>query len=269
MSDQADPHAHRFRSAAAYYLKGRPAYSLLLIRRLVHLCGLNETHRVMDLGCGPGPLAVALAPFVGEVVGIDPEPAMLAAAAEHATASGVRVRFIEGSSNDLGPSLGRFRAATIGRAFHWMDRARTLERLDERIETGGAVAFLGDHHPEVPDNAWRGPLEELLGRYGADDETHPRHKAPGWSRNEAVLLESPFRHLERISVIERRLTPVGAFLDRAFSMSSTAPARLGAKADELARELTELMAPCATDGMVTEVVESGALIAWRSAPNEG
>jgi protein-L-isoaspartate O-methyltransferase len=60
---------HRFRAAAPYYLQGRPAYAPALIRRLVQVCALDRNCRVMDLGCGPGQLAHALAPFVGEVVG--------------------------------------------------------------------------------------------------------------------------------------------------------------------------------------------------------
>ena len=64
----------RFRSAAKYYLLGRPAYSSLLIRRVVELCALNTTHKILDLGSGPGQLAMAFAPFVREVTALDPEP---------------------------------------------------------------------------------------------------------------------------------------------------------------------------------------------------
>jgi chemotaxis signal transduction protein len=81
-----------------------------------------------------------------------------------------------------------------------------------------------------------------------------------------VLLDSPFPHLERISVIERRHTPLEFFVDRALSMSSVSQSQIGARADELAREVTEVMAPFAKDGLVVEVVESEALIARREAP---
>jgi ubiquinone/menaquinone biosynthesis C-methylase UbiE len=40
-------------------------------------CGIDATHRILDLGCGPGQLALAFAPLAGEVLGIDPEPEML------------------------------------------------------------------------------------------------------------------------------------------------------------------------------------------------
>ena len=42
---------------------------------------LRPGMRVLDLGCGPGSLAAPLARLAGEVVGLDPEPAMLVAAA--------------------------------------------------------------------------------------------------------------------------------------------------------------------------------------------
>jgi SAM-dependent methyltransferase len=67
----------RFRSASKYYLSGRPSYSSLLIRRVVELCALNSTHKILDLGSGPGQLAMAFAPLVREVTALDPEPEML------------------------------------------------------------------------------------------------------------------------------------------------------------------------------------------------
>ena len=77
----------RFRTAARHYLRGRPPYAAGLIRRLVQVSGLGPGTRVMDLGCGPGQLAVALVPFVGEVVALDPEPEMLRIAAQSAAAA--------------------------------------------------------------------------------------------------------------------------------------------------------------------------------------
>jgi SAM-dependent methyltransferase len=261
-SSDASP-LHRFHSAAPHYLAGRPAYSPWLIRRVALLSRLTVAHRVLDLGCGPGPLAVAFAPLVAEVVAIDPEPAMLRAGVEHAAEAGASVRFIRGSSEDLGPELGAFRLVSIGRAFHWMDRVRTLERLDERIERDGAVALFGDRHTNVPQNAWRESYQELLERYQADDAGRAERRSPEWPSHEAVLLDSPFKCLERIGVTERRRTPVELFVDRAFSLSSTAPGRLGPKAEELAQRIRELMAPHATEGRVTEVIETEALIARR------
>ncbi len=251
----------RFRSAAPHYLAGRPAYAPALIRRVAQLCGLDGTGRLLDLGCGPGQLAVAFAPFVADVLAVDPEPAMMATG--QSLAGSAAVTFRQGSSQDLDPSWGRFRAVTIGRAFHWMDRVETARRLDGMIEPGGALVLFQVDHLAVPDNAWREDYQALL-ESALGEGTRKRWRGPGWVRHEAVLLESPFAALERHGVIERRQIPGATLVDRALSMSSTTRARLGEAAVAALREkIAALVAAASVDGMVTEVVESVALIARR------
>jgi SAM-dependent methyltransferase len=250
----------RFRTAAAHYPAGRPGYAPRLIRRVVEFCKLGTADRVLDLGCGPGQLANAFAPFAGAVVGIDPEPEMLRLAALDVPAN---VRFLEGSSYGLGPHLGMFQLVTMGRSFHWMDRVDTLQRLEGMIEPGGAVALFGDKHPELPENAWRQAFQDLVGRYAADDlNRHQRHE-PGRASHIAVLLDSAFCELEEISVIERRELPAAALIERALSMSSTSQARIGDRVDALVAEIEALTAQLAPAGRLVEVVASTALIARR------
>lgn len=256
----------RYRTAARHYLTGRPAYAEALIRRVAQLCGLNADHRVLDLGCGPGQLALAFAPFVREVVGVDPEPEMLRVAREEAARAGRVIDFRQGSSRDLGPGLGAFRMAALGRSFHWMDREDTLRRLDGMIEPGGAVVLFADDHPAVPDNRWQPAFRALIDRYAEGDAAAAALKAPDWPRHETVLFDSPFAHLERVSFIERRGPPLGHFVDRALSLSIVSRERIGDRADDLAREVRGVMAAFARDGVVAEVVESEALIARREPP---
>jgi SAM-dependent methyltransferase len=255
----------RFQSAAQHYLAGRPPYAERLIALVAERCRLRRTDRVLDLGCGPGQLAIAFAPLVRAVVAIDPEPEMRRIAAESAASAGVTIEVVAGSSYELGPQLGRFRLVTIGRAFHWMDRVDTLRRLAEIVEPDGAVALFGDDHPRLPDNRWRRDFRALIDRYAEGDTVRAHIKSPDWVPHEAILLDSPFAALERLTVIERRRTPVDSLLDRALSMSSTSPERLGPHAEDFVRELRALLAGAAVDGLVTEVVESEALIACRAA----
>jgi ubiquinone/menaquinone biosynthesis C-methylase UbiE len=257
----------RFRTAAKYYLSGRSEYASLLIRRVVGLCALDRTQRILDLGCGPGQLAMAFAPFVREVTALDPEPEMLEIARRNASSGQLNIHFIQAGSGDLGPEFGRFQAVTIGRAFHWMDRAATLKVFDVMIEPEGAVVLFGDSHPEVPDNSWHTPYRQLVDRYAEGDSEQARRRSPEWLTHEAILLASLFNQMERISVLERRFTPIGRLTNRAFSFSSTAPQRLGAKANIFANEIRELMGTYALDGVVAEVVESTALIARRNSPS--
>jgi ubiquinone/menaquinone biosynthesis C-methylase UbiE len=67
-----------------------------LHRTLVALAGIRPGERVLDVGCGPGRLAimagVAVGP-TGEVCGIDPAPEMVELARRKATQAGAPVRF--------------------------------------------------------------------------------------------------------------------------------------------------------------------------------
>jgi len=75
MSDVLFP--GRFRDLADYYATGRPAYPTLLARRVANLVGLNGTQVVLDLGTGPGFLALDYHPFAARVIAVDPEAEML------------------------------------------------------------------------------------------------------------------------------------------------------------------------------------------------
>jgi SAM-dependent methyltransferase len=260
MTSQRLPRAFpRFGSTVPHYLAGRPNYAPSLIRMVKEHLRLSSRHRLLDLGCGPGWLGIAFAPFVGTVVAVDPEPTMLEAAHAAAAEAKVRIELVEGSSYDLGPHLGMFQVVTIGRAFHWMDRGDTLCRLDALIESNGALILFNDVHPEVPENVWYKRYTELIDGYSNIDARIP----PDRLRHEAVLLESTFNQLERIGVIERRVVPIERLVDRALSMSTSSPEQLGSLSDRLAKELLKQMTQFATDGTVVEVIESQALIARR------
>jgi SAM-dependent methyltransferase len=263
-----DPHVipfepRRFATAAPHYLQGRPAYAAGLFRRVADLVGLGPRHAVLDLGCGPGQLAAGFALFAGAVVAMDPEPEMLAIAASRVEGGLTNVTFARGSSYDLGDTvpLAPFRLVTIGRAFHWMDRADTLRRLDALVEADGAVALVSDDHPRVPRNAWLAEFNAIRRRYAGEDG--PAWRQPGWPSHEAMLLAGPFRRLERIGVIEQRRVPAERLVDRALSMSSSSRGRLGDRADAFAAEVAALANGVARDGLVDEVVETTALLAWR------
>src|SRR5579884_1476387 len=124
-----------FRGTAPYYARFRPQYPPELIARLAAAARLDGSSRVLDLGSGPGHVALAVAAHAGEVVAVDPEPEML----EHVR--GPNLRTVLGRAEDVDASWGRFDLVTAGRAFHWFDRALMFERLP--LVTS-QLALLGD-----------------------------------------------------------------------------------------------------------------------------
>jgi hypothetical protein len=168
-------------------------------------------------------------------------------------------------------SSGRNSAAsklvTIGRASHWMDRSATLGVLEALVEPGGGVALFGESYPDVPANGWRGAFQQAIDSYSTEDPARPKIRAS--ASNESIFLESSFDHLERISVIETRHTPIERFVDRALSFASTWHGRRGSREHDLAGEIRGIIAAHA-DGerRVREVLEGHTLIA-RSAREVG
>ncbi|WP_161569364.1 class I SAM-dependent methyltransferase [Halapricum salinum] len=106
---------------------------------------LDDTARVLDLGSGTGQIAVPMAQYVDCVVAMDPIEAMIEEGRRRAGNVPVtNVEWMCGSDADVEAKLGPIHLTTIGRAFHWMDQAETLERLRGVTENGGSVAILDD-----------------------------------------------------------------------------------------------------------------------------
>jgi SAM-dependent methyltransferase len=264
MTAAAPQPASRFRSAGPYYVRFRPRYPEVLIEALARRCGLDGSGRLLDLGCGPGFLAIALAPYVAEAVGMDPEPEMLSLAASEAKAASVRLTLVEGGSTDLGPHLGEFQLVTMGRSFHWMERDQTLAALDELVVPGGAVAVLGEHHLAA-DDGWRAIWEAISQKWtGKASGSRARRRNPDWVPHDAVLRRSAFREVQRLTVAFARDTDLEALIGRAYSMSTSTPAALGDKRESFEADLRQALAPFLHDGAIREEVEFEALLAKRS-----
>jgi ubiquinone/menaquinone biosynthesis C-methylase UbiE len=161
-----------------------------LIRRVSDRLGFDGSQTLLDLGTGPGQLALAFAPFVGAVTAIDPEPEMLRIAGEQARQAGARITLLEGSSYTLDERLGRFDLVSIGRAFHWTDRRATLQTLDRLVQSGGAVALFSTRHLDLPDNAWVEDFDALRDIHGERDSHRQLMRSAAWLSHEAILLES-------------------------------------------------------------------------------
>jgi ubiquinone/menaquinone biosynthesis C-methylase UbiE len=259
-----EPKATRdFQGTVAFYDRYRLDYPPRLLARVAALAGLKLGDPVLDLGTGTGMLAIAFAKAGMAVTALDPEPEMLAAATAKAKEAGVTADFRRGGAADLDPGLGPFKLAVMGRSFHWMDRAATLSMLDKIILPEGGVALFHDAHPPVEENGWFKILCSLQDKFGRAAASDAAERRGGHRRYEPYLFASAFTQLDGLSVTIRRPLSVEEIIGRAFSMSVTAPERLGGRADAFATALNQALRELSPDGTFTEVAELVALLARR------
>ena len=90
---------------AATYAKGRTGYSPQLIKYIVehHKATGGSTHRLLDVGCGPGTAVNVLAPSFDVATGADPGEAMIETARQLAgtTGSGAPVQFVVSTAEEI------------------------------------------------------------------------------------------------------------------------------------------------------------------------
>lgn len=134
-------------------------------RRLLAPLGGDE--RALDVGCGTGALAYALAPLVGEVVGIDASEELLGAAREHAPPG---CTFVVGDAEALPFPYGDFDLVGCLRVLHHVRRPELVVAEVARVTRPGGRILLADQLGDID------PMRSLeLDRFErARDPTHTR-----------------------------------------------------------------------------------------------
>lgn len=170
-----------YQGSAVYYAHGRPAYSRALVPTLAAELGLDGSGRLLDVGCGPGVLAITLADCFAEVVGLDPDAAMLAEGARRAIADGIsNVRWVQALAEDIPTlGLGQFRLVTFGQSFHWTNREQVAESVYDTLEPGGALVLVAHEHAGRPQPSGPGepPIPHEMIRALIDRYLGPRRRA--------------------------------------------------------------------------------------------
>ncbi|NUR90965.1 MAG: class I SAM-dependent methyltransferase [Nonomuraea sp.] len=251
-----------FGGAAPFYAKYRADHGDPAIDHLARTFGPDAV--VLDLGCGPGTVAIPLARRVREVLAVDPDEEMLAEG-RRLTEGVPGVRWLRGDSTGL-RELPPFDHVVMGRSFHWMDRPAVLADLDALLPPGGVVALVGPGR-ESAEEPWEPVMRRVRHRFGADDSLTKAlgtFQATGEHPHD-VLARSPFPDLES-TLYERHLAyDLDAVLGLQLSYSFTAPARLGDRLDAfVAAARAALLADNPSGRWETKVVTE-VLIARRSA----
>jgi SAM-dependent methyltransferase len=269
-----------FAGAAEYYEQGRLPYAPGLEDAIARSLALDGQGRLLDVGCGPGTVALRLAPRFQAVVGLDPDAGMLDRASRAAARLGLaNASWVCQRAEELPAGLGRFRAVTFAASFHWMDRPRVAAAVATMLDPGGAVvqvdapSYRPDElataggpgslpFPPPPDEA----LDQLRREYlGPDRRAGQGIRNTSPSGEDQVFRQAGFRPAETVTVPDQRAVERTAddLVALVFSTSSTAPHLFGDRRGDFEADMRQLLAHASPSGRFSVVLPDNILRIWR------
>jgi SAM-dependent methyltransferase len=141
---------------AARYDRFRPRPPRALLDVLCRYARVERPALVVDLGCGTGLSTRAWSGVAERAIGIEPNPAMLAAAEP---AAGVEYR--EAYAQATGLDDGCADIVTCSQSLHWMEPEPTFAEAARLLRPGGVFAAYDYDWPPVVDPE----LDEAYGEY--------------------------------------------------------------------------------------------------------
>jgi len=263
-----------YEGSAPYYARGRLPYPPEMAAALREELALDGTGRLIDLGCGPGSVALLLAPLFAEVVGVDADPGMIAEAGTEAALRGVEnARWVEMPAEDLPGDLGSFRVATLAQSFHWMDRKKVASTVNTMLEPAGSWVHINatTHQgvggtydlplPAPPRAEIADLIHEYLGRTRRAGGTTLDKGTP--SGEDAVMAAAGFSGPRRVTVAgdiyERSEEEVVASV---FSLSWAAPHLFADRIGRFETELRRLLRRASPNGRFAERAREIELVIW-------
>lgn len=153
--------------------------------------------RVLDVGCGTGRFALALAERGSKVWGVDPSPEMLAQARRTA---GARVGLKQAAAEDLPFKDAWFERALLVLVVHLVDRPRALAEVARLLAPGGraVIATFVDEHFDA---FWLNRVFPSL--IDIDKRRFPRPDALAGELREAGFADVSMRRLTQTARVER------------------------------------------------------------------
>ena len=254
----------RFATTVGLYEELRPPYPAEFFCDVAQRLGFTKQHTLIDLGTGPGLLALGFAPYVGRIVGVDPEPAMIAAARKAAERASQALTLIEGKAEALPADIGSFDVVTVGRALHWMDRDTTLALFERLVAPEGIIAVCSSHSVGDGRNPWLDDYNTARRTWSEQSLSSEADSAARTHRDLAGFFRGTrFHTADVIKVETSHKISVRDLARRVLTFSSSSPGVLGDKVEAMLSDVEQRLLPLSRDGSITEVVMAAAQVARR------
>jgi SAM-dependent methyltransferase len=259
-----------YQGTARAYDEFRLPYPAGLVADLAHRTGADGTGRLLDLACGTGQVAFALAGSFAEIWAVDQEPEMIDVARHKADAAGAaaRFRFLVGDAAELSPPTGHFDLVTIGNAFHRLPRTAVARTSLDWLRPGGFLALLWGGTPTYDDAPWQRAMAAVMHRWqhrpGAPARIPAGYAADRSARSDQdILAEAGFELAGRYSVALSHDWTADELAGFVASTSVLSAAALGEQAAEFDADLRRELAACRPDGRFSQHTEVAYDLARR------
>ncbi len=138
-----------FDSAAERYARNRPYFHPLVMDRVKAFLDWQEPLTFgVDIACGTGQSAMALADLVRRVLAVDSSSSMLAHAPKHP-----KIRYVQGVAEELPLANRVVDLMTVSLAFHWLDHERFLTEAHRVMRPGATmVIYWNDFQSHMSEN---------------------------------------------------------------------------------------------------------------------
>ena len=243
-----------YRGTAPFYDRYRTPYPDALFDDLRRRMPLSGHGRVVDLACGTGQIAFALARHAVEVIAVDQEGDSVAFGRAKAKAAGVsNITWVTGPAETVMLN-GPVELVTVGNAFQRLNRPIVAQRMGSLLQPGGGLALLWADSPWAGDLPWQTALRELfagwMARAGANDRV-----PAGWESamkldpHEEVLRRAGFEYVGKFDFTMEQTWTVETLTGFVYSTSFLNLHALGGQAPEFERDLVERLGPYGADGV--------------------
>jgi trans-aconitate methyltransferase len=236
-----------FTGTVGYYRRYRPGIPDTVTEILDQAVAPGHPRRLLDVGTGTGLVVVALMGRFDDVIAIDNDSDMLAAAEaalRPMLPDGTTLVLTETTAEDFTPPADwQADLVTICRTFHWLDQATVLQHLDDQVAPDGAVAIFGDNSFWTAGSPWksavRSVIQEFLGEQRRAGRGIFNHHDRPYSE---IMEESPFSAVEEIRIPVQRVWTTESILGYLYSTSFAAPQLFGDRLGEFEREVRAALA---------------------------
>jgi len=158
-----------FAGTASDYLRYRPPYPDEFLAQLRARAATTGRGVLLDLACGPGRVAMPMAPYFDRVLAVDVEPEMIDVGRSAADRLGVRnIEWRVHRAEELDLRGRSIELVAIGEAFHRLDQTRVVELALHWLRRGGGLATLAGEQVWRGRERWKRAVVDVVNRWTSD-----------------------------------------------------------------------------------------------------